>query len=482
MAEKPESTTAETPQIKEVLLKDLDPRLIKQVETAEKSIDKDPSYAINVCLNILSKEPSCAEVRKILRKAQRAKFGKGNPVSVFLAKLSGSIFASKAKKMVSKGKQKEVLAEGEKLLTQCPLNTPVIKVMAEAASSLGLNQTATDLYSAVAAAEPGNVKVLIELCKIYLKNKQADDAVRLVSLIMSKDPSNNEAQAILKEAAVIKTMSNSWKEGDDSDFRSKVKDADNAANLEKAARLVNDADTLNQNVERLKVEIGNDLENINLYRDIASNLKQLGRFSEAVDYVKQARALPMGKGDTALEKLEQDLIVSDKDQQITVCNKALESNPNDEAAKSKLETLKAEVRVFKLATAKAMVERYPNDFNYRYTLGVLLFEDGAVDEAIGQFQLSQRSPKVRLQSLLGLGKAFMIGKKYDMAVDQFLTAKKESVGISGDTKKEIIYELAAAYEIMGDRAKAIEEYKEIYKGDINYKDVAAKINSFYEKK
>ena len=98
-----------------------------------------------------------------------------------------------------------------------------------------------------------------------------------------------------------------------------------------------------------------------------------------------------------------------------------------------------------------------------------------------QFQISQRSPKVRAQSLLGLGRAFTMGKKYDLAVDQLETAKKESK-IMNDSKKEIIYELGTAYELMGKPEQAFNEFKEIYSADISYKDVAAKINAYYAKK
>lgn len=51
-----------------------------------------------------------------------------------------------------------------------------------------------------------------------------------------------------------------------------------------------------------------------------------------------------------------------------------------------------------------------------------------------------------------------------------------------DSKKEIIYELATAYELMGQADKAFNEYKEIYSADISYKDVSDKINAYYASK
>ena len=186
----------------------------------------------------------------------------------------------------------------------------------------------------------------------------------------------------------------------------------------------------------------------------------------------------LGKGDTTLEKWEHDFIVAEMEAKIADLKKELEANPNDAQKKAELDELSKKEHDYKLENAKLMVERYPNDFNYRYIYGQLLFEDGKLDDAIMQFQLSQRNPKVRIQSLLGLGRAFIKGKKYDLAVDQLETAKKESK-IMNDSKKEIIYELACAYELMGQADKAFNEYKEIYSADISYKDVSDKINAYY---
>ena len=43
----------EIPEIIEEKIKDLDPRFIRQLESAEKSIDKNPSYVIDICSTIL---------------------------------------------------------------------------------------------------------------------------------------------------------------------------------------------------------------------------------------------------------------------------------------------------------------------------------------------------------------------------------------------------------------------------------------------
>ena len=470
----------EIPEIIEEKIKDLDPRFIRQLESAEKSIDKNPSYVIDICSTILSKHPSCVEVRKILRQAQFKKYGKGNALAKLGAQVQGAVFAMKAGGMIKKGEALKVMEEAEKLLSQCPQNPAVLNALASAAESLNYWGTVASAYQAIAQFEPNNEKNLLALGNALVKNQQPDEAMQVCETILRKNPSNGDAQALARSASVVKTMvKGNWE--DDDDFKKKLKSSEETLDLEKSASLVSDEETLNRMVEKLKAQIEADPENINLYRDICGNLRTLKRYDEALEFVRKARQQPLGKADTTLEKMENDFIEASMDAKIQELTNKLGENPNDASIAAELEELKKKEHSYKLENARDMVERYPNDFNYRYIYGMLMFEEGMLDEAIMQFQLSQRNPKVRIQSLLGLGRAFIKGKKYDLAVDQLETAKKESK-IMNDSKKEIIYELATAYELMGQADKAFNEYKEIYSADISYKDVSDKINAYYASK
>lgn len=474
-----EEETLPSQEVVEEKIKDLDPRFIRQIENAEKSIDKNPAYAIDICCTVLNKHPSCSDVRKILRQAQMKKYGKGNFAAKLTADINGALFSMKAAKQIKSGQALDVLKDAEKLLNTCPVNVSVLRSLAMAAETLQFWGTAAAAYQTIAQIQPNNDKNLIALGTALVKNKQPDEAMQVCEIILKRNPANGDAQALARSASVVKTEEQGkWNE--DKSATEKVKDAQATLDREKETSSANDEETLSRFVERLKAQIATDPENINLYREICGNLRTLKRFDEALDYVRQARQQPLGKGDTTFEKMEQDFMVASMDQRISALEKELESSPNPEKEKE-LSELKRKEHDFKLQNTKAMVERYPNDFNYRFILGQLLFEDGLLDDAIMQFQISQRNPKVRLQSLLYLGRAFTMGKKYDLAVDQLKTAKKEAK-IMNDAKKEIIYELATAYELMGKSEPAFEEYKEIYSSDISYKDVANKINDYYAKK
>ena len=111
----------------------------------------------------------------------------------------------------------------------------------------------------------------------------------------------------------------------------------------------------------------------------------------------------------------------------------------------------------------------------------LYFEDGETTKAIENLQLALRAPKVRVNALVLLGKAYLDKGFHDMAAEQLQTAKAEIPGMN-EQKKDVLYQLGTAYEQQGDAEKAIAEFKALYGADISYRDVAAKIDAFYSKK
>ena len=142
------------------------------------------------------------------------------------------------------------------------------------------------------------------------------------------------------------------------------------------------------------------------------------------------------------------------------------------------EAKQTELDTFLLADARERVERYPNDLQFRYELGVLLFEHEDINGAIQQFQLSQRNPQRRIRSLYYLARCFKSKHQYDIASEQLTKAAAE-LSTMDDTKKDILYELGDVYEAMKQMDKAREYYKQIYAVDISYRDVAQKIDSSY---
>lgn len=464
----------------EITLNDLDPRLNKQIENAEKAIvSGNPSYAIEICMGVLQRNPSCTDVRRLLRKAQRKLAATQSKGTAFFGNLSGLPAVLKASKLLKKDPAAAIEA-AEKILNANPNNIKALEVLAQAASALEFHTAAVNAYETIRAIKPDDMNTVLALGYALVAAGRGQDAVKCGDIILQKNPGNGEAQDLVRKASVAVTMDKGkWDE--DGDYRSKLANANQAVQLEQEARVVNDAETLTKLIAELKVKADKEPENINYWREMAHHYRALEQYDEALVSINKARELPMGRGDTTLEKFAADVTLAKMQKIHRDLEAELEKTPDDGALQAKVEASAKEVRTYRMQQAKILVDKYPNDLNYRYELGLLLVEDGQYDASIREFQLSRNNPKVRLGALLNLGRAYVAKRFYDLAVEQLQTAKSETP-IMTEQKKEIIYELAACFEKMNKPDEAIAEYKIIYANDIAYRDVAQKIDDFYAKK
>lgn len=461
-----------------VLLKDIDPREQKQIVAAENAILKgNPGFAVETCQAVLSRHPECTEVRRILRKAQKRATGK-KPIAVSgLGRLFGSLGAP-SKSACEKDPQKSLI-EAEKALSVNPYDTSANLKLAFAAGALEIWDAVALAYEGIVACDPKPENYAKQI-NALLKDEDVKTALEVSDAALKKFPASGEVQELARQVSVAQTMlAGKWESG--GDFHDKLANKEKAIELEQKNRVVSDADVAVEQIPKLAAEIEKDPENVQIYRELARNYRVVGDLDNAVAVLQKARETANGKIDATLEKLEHAYTLENYENRIKEAQNVLAENPANEEYKKYLAELTASLADYRLQSTKMLVEKYPNDYNYRYDLGTMLLNSGDVNGAIQQLQIAQRSPKNRQAAMLALGRAFIAGEKYDMAVDQLVVARDEIKTMS-DTKKDIIYELAIAYEKSGKSQDAATEYKTIYMADAAYKDVSAKVNSLYEKK
>ncbi len=466
--------------MEEITLKDLDPRLQKQVDNARKTVTKNPAYAIDILSSIVARNPACLEARTLLRQAQNAaRAGKSKGLSKFMTRVTSIPFAVTGDSKVKKDPIK-AMESAEDLIKANPGNAAAHKLLGSAAESLEMHGTAALAYESLYKMEPSNTEYVKSLMAAYIQMGRNDDAIRVGEAVYRKDPTDEEIQALIKKASVQQTMDKGrWEE--DKSFRDKLKNEEESQKLEQAGRSQTGEEGLRMLIEEAIKDIESEPGNMNLYRDIVGHYRKLGEFDNALEWIGKARELEAGRADVNLERLESAIKRDKMTSAIEEQEAILESDPENAAAKDSVTKLRAEERAFRKEQSEQLVQRYPNEFSYRYELGEIYFEDGETDAAIKELQLALRSPKVRVNALVLLGKAYKKKNFHDMAAEQFVAAKSEIPGIS-EQKKEVLYELGECYEQQGDMDKAMAEYKNLYSADIAYRDVAQKIDDFYSKK
>jgi tetratricopeptide (TPR) repeat protein len=221
-------------------------------------------------------------------------------------------------------------------------------------------------------------------------------------------------------------------------------------------------------------------DNLNHYRQLCDYYQRYGDLQNAIAWIQQARKLEAGKGDVSLEEKERQLTLEYYDGVIEQWEKALATDPENAASQKGYSDAVQAKKNFQLNQLQSLVQRYPNEYGYRYELGCILFEEGEFDACLPHFQLAQRNAKVRLDAILFLGRAYLNKNFFDLAIEQFKLLKNE-IQIMDDRKKDAVYQLGCCYESMGKPEEAIEEFKAVYSADISFRDVADKINAFYSK-
>src|SRR5213595_2690646 len=130
---------------------------------------------------------------------------------------------------------------------------------------------------------------------------------------------------------------------------------------------------------------------------------------------------------------------------------------------------------------RASMERNPTDLQLRFELGEHLVNAGRFREALPELQRARQNPNARLKSMNLLGRCYSDLGMLDLAAKQLEEAAKEITTMDA-TKKEIVYNLGLVYEQMGDAEKSVVAMKQIYEADYGYRDVAARVESSYQRK
>ena len=464
--------------MEEFTLKSLDSRIIKQVENTQKTLENNnPSYAIDIYSGILSRFPSCFEIRYLLRNAQKQTIKKSK-FSKFFNNLSQISSVGKANNLLKKDPEK-ALQQVELLLSKNVENAQAHKILGEAATALNFHKTAVLGYEELYKLDPDNVDNLLLLGNAYHRAGRIDEAIQCGDEALRKDPSRSDAQDMIKNAAVSNTIkTGNWE--DRGDYRSKLKDESQTISLEQSNRMVNDQTSLRTLIQSTISLIEENPENIGNYKNLADYYYRSDQLEEAIVSIEKARETPTGNIDATLEELENKYRCELFQREIKNLENDLELEPQKKEILNTLDKVRQDFLSYQFERAKNLVEKYPSEYSYRFELGLLLFDQGYFKESIQHFQLSKNGSQVRQKSMLYLGCALMQDGKYDLATEQ-LEQVKALLKAMDDFKKEVVYNLGIAYELAGNQEASISEFKFLYANDIGYKDVSQKIDAFYSK-
>ncbi|HNQ87706.1 MAG TPA: tetratricopeptide repeat protein [Verrucomicrobiota bacterium] len=432
-------------------------------------------YAIEILSQVAEQEPAFWECRQVLRAAQFKKAGVGG--KTLFKKLIGSTNPKLVQAQLAlRSNPRQALSLAEEILNHDPNNLSAHKVLADAALALDLPKTATMSLEFAFKHAPKDRDVAMKLAQTLMRTGHGQRAEAILGELSRQHPSDPEITQALKDVAASRTMSEggygALASGQGS-YRDVLRNEEEAVSLEQEQRGMRTEDATDRLIAEYEARLPREPSNLRLVRSVAELYVQKKEYDKALEYYE--RLLGTEAADPSLERAISDVRVRQFDQAIE------QLDPSADGYAEEMARLKADRQKFLIEDTKQRVDRYPNDLQFRFDYGQLLLEAGRVSEAIQEFQKAQNNPHKRIAALFHLGLCFSRRGMHDLAVRALQTAIREKA-VFDDEKKELIYTLGVAFEGMGKGEEAIEQFKLIYEIDIGYRDVAAKVDAYYEAK
>jgi len=429
-------------------------------------------YAIEMFIQCLNVEPGFLKARQYLRGAQMKKNESAGSMKRMFVAAKITPLLTKAKVAAQKNPN-EAMTFAEQALSEDPKSGQALLILAEAAEAAKLSETVVQTLETYIRLNPKDAKALHWLARAYSVTGQHAEARDTYDRILKINPNDFEAQKGTKDSTATGAMSGGgWEEA--SSFRDNLKNKDESIALEQQSRVVRADDMVENLINEKLAALAKDPENPVIHKELGKLYAQKENFEEALRYLEALQAKEGGT-DPSLEREIADTKVKQLEFRINTKKKQVETNPANAAAlQNEITTMEGELEHLKLSGAERLVERYPNDLMYRFELGILYMKAGNVQGAVEQFQKSRGQPQRRVASLNYLGQCFQQMGLHDLAIDQYNEAINELPTMDG-LKKDLLYNLGCAYEVMGDQEKATAEFKKIAAVDFGYRDVRDKI-------
>lgn len=452
-------------------LKDVSSATRSAFQKAQEVVKKNNlDYGIELLKGIVLRELGFVEARAALREAELRKAAGMGGFGKFIASIKINKFIIKGKSCVSKNPV-EAMKAAEEAIALCPKASGGYNLLAEAAESAGAMFIAIDALETLREANPDDEANLKKLAELYEKDGQGLKVLQIRQIIANKRPGDLEAQAALRSAAALATMEKGrW--GEEGTFQDKLKSKDESVQAEREDRIVRAEDDIKEMTAVYEKQIAEGDKSIDAKRKLAELYQRGALHQKAIDMFNQV-VQQIGTLDPNIDKYIEKSTVALGLEKVEAMKAKGEPQERIDAAQK-------EVDQYRLSRAEDRVQTYPNDTQYRYELAVLDWEFGNVDRALEQFQIAQKNPQRRLSAVVYIGRCFHAKGQLDMAVEQLLKAIKEML-VMDKEKMEALYHLGVVYEAMGENAKSLDCFKQIYSANVNFRDVAKRIEAGYAK-
>ncbi len=410
-------------------------------------------YAVRLYLEHLRRNPGDVEAREELRAAevQQAKSKGRSPVGSVFRRFFSLPSLTLIGFLKLFGRHRAIMARCERLLVKNPSDFMLNATLAAAADGAGHAEVAVFSYRLALERDPENAALLRSLARAYRGVEKIAEAIEIYQRLLRVEPSDDEARTAVRDLSAQKSLREGWSGEEEA----------TAARAEKAIESAPEELVGEPEDKETALEAADRLAGRQEYGKAASMLQRFAaKHGEDLDVRTMLGEMKLRQYDVEVAELEQKASAGNKD------------------AEEKLKRVRKARNSLAIGECVKKIQRYPTDMGLKLRLGELYYEADQIDKAIPEFQRAVRSGRHAGRAHEMMGLCFVRKRIYDLAAEQFKKALAASRGSEpGETAKRLNYWLGRTYELMNDRKAARSFYARVYEADINYRDVAEKMEA-----
>ncbi len=311
-----------------------------------------------------------------------------------------------------------------------------------------------------------NVEILKKMGDLYVSVDNGSKARIAFKKVLDIKPFEQYAEKRLRDILALTSIDESRLRGQG--YQGSIKDKTSLLKSQIEMKVNRTEKEISFLIEEKKKEITKEPSNIPLKYDLLNYYKENNDKKNALSVLEDISAFAMGDINLQLEKMELQENLFEE-----------ESLKNAERYRDEGHRQK-EIHEYRKSLYMAFLQAFPTSTEIKIKLAKIYFLLNENDEALKLYQVCSKVQDLAVESMNKMGLIFVRKEMYDMAIMQF----KNAAGFlkhMDEQKKEILYNLACAFESNGQMEEALLHFKSIYQEDVSYRDIAEKIEKAYKR-
>lgn len=387
-----------------------------------------------------------------------------------LAGMRGAGAKANMKKASVKKDWQAVIRAGLDYMLLNPWDTATLVEMAKACDELEIGECQAAYLRMALDGNPKDISLNKTAAGSFERLALFDEAIRCLDRVAQQQPKNQDVRRQISQLTVQKTI---HKGG----YEEAERSLDVSVEKQTQDKKVGGQMELTEE-QRLRREMRRHPEEVTNHINLSEYFFKLEDYEAAEQVMKEG--VEITGSVRAREELE-DIQLHRARSEVIVAQKRAAEKKTDEA-KALYGRMRDELNKRELEIYSRRGDRYPNDFNLKYELGLRLKRAGNFQEAIKQFQQARAEARKTAAANLETGECFQQIKQYKLALQSYKEAIETCGQWDEEVKKLALYRAGWLSKGLKDFEAADEFLSELAGKDFGYKDVAELLDEISKKR